>query len=79
MVKKDKLLHQIDKLIDLEKRIIPLLNKHISSSLFFSNLKEDDRKIMAENLQNIAIIKTKHLDVLNSIKDETTRGKSDVY
>jgi hypothetical protein len=79
MIQKDKLSKQIDKLIDLEKRTIPLLNKHVSSSLFFSNLKKDERNKIVEYFQNMAITKTKHIDILNSIRDELMKGKKDVY
>ena len=43
MIKKANLLGKIDVLLDLDKGIVPLLNKHISSSLFFSVLKESER------------------------------------
>ena len=56
MIKKDKLLNQINMLIDLEKRLIPLLNRHISSSLFFSGLKESDRDAVLERFQNIVMV-----------------------
>lgn len=79
MIKKDKLLVKIGAVTELEKRIIPLLNKHVSSSLFFSGLEKAERDAMVDGLQNIVINKTKHLDILNGIKDEITKGHSDVY
>ena len=79
MIKKDKLLNQIDKLINLEKTLIPLLNKHISSSLFFSNLKGDEQKKVIEYFQSVVIAKTKHIEILNGVKAEVTRREKDVY
>ena len=79
MIKKDKLLKQIDAVTDLEKRLIPLFNKHISTSLFFSGLGEKERDSIKEQFQKIAISKTKHLEVLAGIKNEVTKGKNDVY
>ena len=79
MIKKDKLSNQIEKLIDLEKGLIPLLNKHVSASLFFSNLKKNDREEIVEYFQNVVIAKTKHIEILNRIKGDIMKGKRDVY
>ena len=79
MIKKDKLARQIDTIIDSKKRLIPLLNKHISSSLFFSGLKPDERNTIIGRFQNIVITQTKHMEILNGIKDEMAKGKSNVY
>ena len=79
MMKKDRLVHQIDAIIDSKKRLIPLLNKHISSSLFFSGLKPEERNVIIERFQNIVITQTKHMEVVKGIKDEIVKGKSDVY
>jgi len=79
MIKKDKLLNRMDKLINLEKSLIPLLNKHISSSLSFSNLKVDERKEIVEYFQNLVIAKTKHIEILNGVKTEVSRRERDVY
>ncbi len=79
MIKKDKLLSQINELINLEKSLIPLLNKHMSTSLFFSNLKEDEREKIIEHFQNLVIAKTKHIEILNGVKDEIARRERDVY
>ena len=79
MIKRDKLTRQIDAIIDSKKRLIPLLNKHISSSLFFSGLKSEERNVIIERFQNIVITQTKHLEILRGIKDEVAKGKSNVY
>ncbi len=79
MIKKDKLLKQIDELMNLEKSLIPLLNKHVSTSLFFSNLKKDEREEIVGYFQNQVIAKTKHVEILNGIKSEVARREKDVY
>ena len=79
MMKKDRLICQIGAIIDSKKRLIPLLNKHISSSLFFSGLKPEERNTIIERFQNIVITQTKHMEILKGIKDEVVKGKSDVY
>lgn len=79
MLKKDKLLKHIEAIINSKKRLIPLLNKHISSSLFFSDLKPEQRKKIIDDLQNIVIIQIKHQELIKGIKEEITKGKNDVY
>ena len=79
MIKKDKLLTQLSKLIELEKSLVPLLNKHISSSLFFSNLEKSKQKEIAEHFQKLVIAKKGHIEILNGIKSEVTRREKDVY
>ena len=79
MIKKDNLLRQINELITLEKSLVPLLNKHISASLLFSNLKEDERKELVATFQKLVIAKTRHIEILNGVRDEVTRGTKDVY
>jgi len=79
MIKKEKLLGSIESVIEIQKNLVPLLNKHISSSLIASGLKKGDQTAIAETLQKIAVTKTKHIDMLNDIKAEIKKGKNDVY
>jgi hypothetical protein len=79
MIKKDTLSKKIDSLIELEESLIPLLNKHIASSLSFSNLKDSDRTTVLEYFKRLAIAQTKHVNILHEVKKELQRGKSDVY
>ncbi len=74
MIKKDKLLDRLNELMNLEKSLIPLLNRHISSSLFLSDLKEEDRKRIVEYFQSMAIRQTKHVEMLDELKDEVAGG-----
>ncbi|MCQ9208786.1 MAG: hypothetical protein NG712_05355 [Omnitrophica bacterium] len=79
MIKKDKLLSQLNKLVELEKSLIPLLNKHISSSLFFSNLEKSKRQSIVEHFQKLVIAKKSHIEILDGIKSEVDRREKDVY
>ena len=79
MIKKEKLLQQIEKVTNDEKRLIPLLNRHISTSLFFSGLRDADRKKTIEQFQRMVVAHTKHTEYLKGIVDEVKKGKSDVY
>ena len=79
MIKKEKLLKALESLASLEKSKNPLLNRHISSSLFFSELKPQERKAILEKFQEISVTQAKHLEVLGQIKEEVLKGKKDVY
>lgn len=79
MVKKDKLLKQVEELVRLEQGFIPLLNKHLSAAMFFSNLKNDERQEIIEYFQKLVIAKAKHIEILNGVKAEIARRQKDVY
>ena len=79
MIKKEKLLKELDSLVSLGRSKNPLLNKHISSSLFFSELKPQERKAILEKFQEISIAQSKHLEILSQIREEILKGKKDVY
>ena len=79
MIKKEKLAGKMDELIALEKRLIPLLNKHISSSLFFSNLKKSDRDKILAHFQDSVTTQTKHIETLANTKEDVLKGKANVY
>ena len=79
MIKKDKLLSAVNSLIDMEKRLIPLLSRHIASSLFLSGLDKKAQGEIVERFQKAAVTGTKHVELLEGIKDEVTRGTADVY
>jgi len=79
MIKEDKLLKQIEELVRLEQSFIPLLNKHLSAAMFFSNLKKPDRENIIEYFQKLVIAKTKHIEILSGVKAEIARRQKDVY
>ena len=79
MIKKEKLVKELESLVNLGKSKDPLINRHISSSLFFSELKPQERKAVLERFQEISIAQAKHLEILTQIKEEILKGKKDVY
>lgn len=79
MIRKDKLLKQVEELLKREESFIPLLNKHLSAAMFFSGLKKDERREIVEYFQKLVIAKTKHIEILNGVKAEIARRQKDVY
>ena len=79
MIKKEKLLRGIDFAMDIQKQLVPLLNKHVSASVFFSGLPGKDKEKIAQRFQEMAVIHTKHMDTLKSIKTEIAEGDGRVY
>jgi abortive infection bacteriophage resistance protein len=79
MIKKEKLLRGIDSVMDIQKQLVPLLNKHVSASVFFSGLPGKDKEKIAQRFQEMAVIHTKHMDTLKSIKEEIIKGGDRVY
>jgi len=79
MIGKDKLLKQVEKLIQQEERLVPLLNRHVSSALFFSGLKQKERDNILDRFQEMAVKLREHIDILNGIRKEITEGAGNVY
>ena len=79
MIKKEKLVHAIESAMDIQKQLIPILNKHVSASVFFSSLPESDKENIIQRFQYMAIAHTKHIDTLESIKQEIIKGNGHVY
>ncbi|NQT05943.1 MAG: hypothetical protein HQ575_00205 [Candidatus Omnitrophica bacterium] len=79
MINRKKLTDKIDTLIGLEKELVPLFSKHITSSLPFSSLSESDRYLIMEEFKKRVNIQKKHVDILTRIKKDLMKGKKDVY
>lgn len=79
MINKEKIIKKIDKVLESEKRLLPLLNRHITSSLFYSDLAKEDRDKIIEFFQGQVIRQAKHVNVLSEIKKEVLEGGEDVY
>ncbi|MCF7873331.1 MAG: hypothetical protein K9L84_04340 [Candidatus Omnitrophica bacterium] len=79
MIRKDKLLVKLDKLQELEGRLIPLLDKHLSASLDFSQLPKEERDKTMEFLKSRVNIQKKHTESIKSIKEELTESEKNVY
>ena len=79
MIKKEKLVHGVNSVMDIQKQLVPLLNKHVSASVFFSGLPDKDKEKIIQRFQSMAIMHTKHMDTLKSIKEEIIKGGGNVY
>lgn len=79
MIKKENLLAKLKELIETEKVLVPLLNRHISSALFFSGLDKKEQEDLKERFQSMVITQTQHIEALGRIKEDVEKGKSDVY
>jgi hypothetical protein len=71
-------LKEIKTLTQLEKSIIPLVNRHISSSLFFSDMKPAERSVVLTTFQNMAVIQSKHVEILEVIAQAVAKKDKDV-
>ena len=79
MILKKKLLSEVNALIEIEKRLDSLFDKYISSTLFFSKLKSQDREEVKEYFFERAKACKAHMGVLESIKEELLESKDNVY
>lgn len=79
MIKKEKLLKKINEAMDVQKNVLPLLNKHISATVTFSKLEPMEKEEIEARFQEIAILLTKNRRVLQSVHEEVSEGKSNVY
>lgn len=79
MIRKDKLDKQLAQFVEIKKNLIPLVNRHISSSLFFSNMPKKDYQKTLQRFQEITITLNKHIEILNDIKSEIKASDNDVF
>ena len=79
MIRKEELLKQLDLLSALVKKAAPLLNKHITSSLSFSELTDAERDKIVDRFQDISVAQAKHVEILEQVKKEILKGNKDVY
>jgi len=79
MISKQNLLKQIDALRDLKKRVVPLLDQHVATAISFSGLKEDDQNIITEKLRDMVAEQTKHITLLDGIKNAVEKGDINAY
>ena len=79
MIEKESLIGSVEVLMELEKSLAPLLNRHISSAMFFSGLKEAEISALMQELKNRAVVQSKHIEILKGIKEEIARSKNNVF
>ncbi len=79
MIKKEKFLSGIDRLTASQRKLIPMLNRHVTASLQMSGLRDLDRKKIVEFLQKRALLQARHLDALQEIRAKAVRMTRDVF
>jgi len=79
MIKREELLLQLQSLIEQEKMLIPLLNRHISSALSFSGIDPLSQSKLKERLQSMVITHAQHLKSLSRIEEDVEGGSRSVY
>ena len=79
MITRKKLLQNIDSAIELQKRLISLLNRHLASAITHGSLGAEERKSMMKRFQDMVLMYTKHSATLQSIREEILGGEENVY
>jgi hypothetical protein len=79
VLKTEKLLKGIKDLSELEKGALPLLNRHITSAIAFSGIKEGERSGIVNNFQRMAVAVNRHIEMLGDIEKDIQNRKQDVY
>ena len=79
MISKQNLLKQIDAMLDLKKRAVPLLDQHVTAAISFSSLKKEDQDMISEKFRNMVAEQTKHIALLDGIKNSIERGDINAY
>ena len=79
MISKKKLLTGVNEALGVQKRLIMLLNRHISAAVSFSELNAREKNDILEKFQAMVITHTKHAETLMSIKEEVESGEANVY
>ncbi|MFA6636688.1 MAG: hypothetical protein WCV56_06265 [Candidatus Omnitrophota bacterium] len=79
MISKKRLLFGVDEALGIQKRLIILLNRHISAAVSFSELDVREKEDILEKFQSMVITHTKHTEILMSIKEEIESGEANVY
>lgn len=79
MIEKKELLLQLQSLIEKEKMLIPLLNRHISSALSFSGIDSLSQSQLKDKLQSMVITHAQHLELLGRIQEDVERNSRIVY
>lgn len=79
MIGRRKLLESIDKALEVQRRLILHLNRHIASAVTHGSLGEKEKEAMLERFQAMVITHTKHSSTLESIREEILSGDINVY
>ena len=79
MIGKDKLTARLNKILMIKNNLVPLLDKHVASSLFFSDMDKAKREKILEGLRRAVKKQVKHVEIMNSILKAIAGVRRDVY
>jgi len=72
---KDELIKLIEDSIITEELAIPIYKKHLSSAIFWSGFKDDDAKIIKDDLELLTQESRQHIIILNKLRKILERRK----
>lgn len=79
MIDKEKLLEKIHEVVEFKNSLVPLLERHIASSLAFSGLDPGTVHTLHEKCQDWMLLQLKHVEILREMAEELNKGTSDVF
>jgi hypothetical protein len=79
VISKEKLLKKIHEVIKSKNSLIPLLDRHISASLSFSDLDPAVVHAIREKCQGWMLLQLKHAEILKEMVEDLRERKNDVF
>jgi len=79
VIGKKKLIEGVEKAMEIQKRLVLHLNRHIASAVTHGSLGGEQKEKMLEKFQEMAVTHTKHFAALESIMEEIKNGETNVY
>lgn len=79
MIRKEKLLLEIESLVDLKENLIPVLDKHLPASLSFSPFAKSVQEEAVEKLRYLTMMQNKHVNMLKDLKKQIEGSGANVY
>ncbi len=79
MISKEKLLEKIHEVVESKNSLVPLLERHIASSLAFSGLDPAAVHTLHRKCQEWMLLQLKHVELLREMAEELRERKSDVF
>jgi len=79
MIQKEKAVELLSRLIQLQKELIPLLNRHLTASIELSGLPQTERQKVSDFLKRRAVMQASHLETLEGTLRSIRESKRDVF
>ena len=79
MIGKEKLLKKIHEVVESKSSLVPLLERHIASSLAFSGLDPVAVHALHGKCQEWMLLQLKHVEILKEMAGELRERKIDVF